>query len=99
MNRSWLATTAVLFLGLTFLDDLLPGEIKLDGLSSLIDGSVATGEASTKASACEQATQAAVNKTALEHRNEITSKSCSCNLRGSSIETWSCVASVRWTKS
>jgi hypothetical protein len=99
MNRSWVATTAVLFLGLTFLDDIDPGDIRLDGLSGLIDGSVATGEASTKASACEKATETAVNKTAPEHRSEITSKSCSCNVRGSSIETWSCVASVRWTKS
>jgi hypothetical protein len=99
MNRSWVATTAVLFLGLTFLDDVLPEDLGLGRLSNLIDGTVASSEAPTKATACEQATQTAVEKTSLEHRSEITSKTCSCNQRASSVETWTCVASVRWTKS
>ena len=98
MHRS-LAHAAVLVLGLTFLDDLMPGDLGLDSLSGLVDGTVATSEAPTKAGACEQATAAAVEKTSLEHRGAISSKNCSCSQRASTVETWTCIASVRWTKS
>ena len=97
MKRQFLATAAVLVLGLSFVDDLSLSDFGWDAVSGAFAGSIGTADGPSRAQACTAAQDDAVKHISAEHATRIKDKSCSCTLRSGSIETWRCTASVRWS--
>jgi len=96
MKRQFLATAAVLVLGLSFVDDMSLPDFGWNTVSGAFAGSVGTADGPSRSQACTAAEGIAVKHISAEHATRIKDKSCSCTLRSGSIETWRCTASVRW---
>lgn len=96
MKREVLANAIAVALSLNFIGDLSLSDLGWDTVSGVFAGGVGTAEGPSRAQACAAAEDDALKHISAEHASRIKDKSCSCTLRGGSIETWRCTASVTW---
>ncbi|MBI1211814.1 MAG: hypothetical protein GC190_10160 [Alphaproteobacteria bacterium] len=97
MQRKFVAG-AVAVLSLAFIGDLSLADLGWHTVSGVFAGGVGTADGPTRAQACSAAEDNALKNISAEHASRIKDKNCSCTLRGGSIETWRCTASVRWIR-